>query len=477
MRELAEFTIQHATKLGATYAEARLQTDIEHVYLLKQGNPEMAGLARAKGLGIRVLANGGLGFTAINRPDKALVKKRVKEAVGMAKASTKVKAKPIQFSAESVVEKKWEVKPRIPFEDISVEEKIQLLIDIDKAVSTLKEVKVSVPYRMLELVESYTEKHFINSEGTTISSKIPRILFFGFLTAHEKAKGTEQDVIQKGESRGWEAVREWKLIDHARQRAETLGKILKTATKPPKGKIDLILGNQVVGLMVHESTGHPYEADRILGREAAQAGESFITKDMIGKRIGSKTVTIVDDPTLKNSYGHYLYDEEGIPAKRRFLMKQGIITEFLHNRETAEKMQITSNAAARASRFDREPIIRMANTFMLPGNHTFNELLEDIHLGLFMKTFGEWNIDDRRYSMRFTGRECYLIKSGKLKEMVRHPTLEITTPGFYGSIDALDKSLEFEAATCGKGDPAQGMPVWHGGPNARLRGVRLGGIE
>jgi len=477
LKDLAYFAVEHAMRLGAEYAEARLQSDVGNVYLVKNGNPEVAGFVRERGLGIRILIDGGLGFVSLNQPDKDLVETRVSEAVGMAKASVKVKKKPIRLSAEKAVEERWEVKPKIPFEGVSVEEKMELLLDIDKTASSLDEVGVSVPYRLFELIESNTEKYFVNSEGTAVLSKIPRVLFFGLLTAHEKDKGTEQDMIEKGEGRGWEAVKEWNLVDHAKERAKTLGKILKTAAKAPKGKIDLILGNQVVGLVVHESVGHPYEADRIFGREAAQAGESFVTVDMLGKRIGTKVVTVADDPTLKNSYGHYLYDDEGVPARQRFLMKEGIINEFLHNRETAAEMGISSNAAARASSFDREPIIRMANTFMLPGDHTFEELVEDVRFGVYMKTFGEWNIDDRRYNMRFIGRECYLIEKGELKGMVRRPILEITTPGFYGSVDAVDKSLKFEAATCGKGDPGQGVPVWHGGPNVRLRDVRLGGIE
>ncbi len=475
MRELADFAVEHATELGADYTEARLQSNLGNVYLMKNGNPEVAGFRREQGVGIRVLVNGGLSFASFNRPDKSLVKKRVKEAVEMAKASVRVMRKPISLAPEKAVDEKWEVRPKTPFEEISVGEKIELLSDIDKTISSPDEVKTVVPSRVLQLIESLTEKYFVNSEGATIISKVPRVFFVAFLTAHEKGE-TEQDFIQKGESRGWEAVEEWNLIDHAKERAKTLGKILKTSGKAPKGKIDLILGNQIAGLMAHESTGHPYEADRIFGREAAQAGESFITRDMIGKRIGSEAVTVVDDPTLKNSYGYYLYDDEGVPARRRFLMKKGIVNEFLHNRETAAEIGVSSNAAARSSGFNREPIVRMANTFILPGDYTFDELIEGIHFGVYIKTFGEWSIDDRRYGMRFVGRECYLIEEGELKGMVRHPVLEIITPGFYSSIDALDKSLVFEAGICGKGDPGQGVPVWDGAPNVRVRGVRLGGV-
>ena len=250
-------------------------------------------------------------------------------------------------------------------------------------------------------------------------------------------------------------------------------KMLEKARSPPPGKIDLIIGPQVTGIAVHESTGHPYEADRIMGREAAQAGESFVKPEMLGTRIGSELVTVVDDPTIEGSYGFYLYDDEGVKARRRFLMKNGIINEFLQNRETAAKLGVKSNAAARASRYSLEPLVRMANTFMLPGDSTLEEMIKETKLGVYMKRFQEWNIDDRRFNMRMVGSEAYLIENGEIKHPVWRPTLEITTPKFYESITAVGKDLEFWAATCGKGDPAQGVPVWIGGPSVKLKEIQV----
>ena len=477
MRELADFAIEYAGKLGAEYAEARFQNDLKNMYLLVNGKPDVGRFVRSSGIGIRVLVDGGLSFLSVNKPDKELLKKRVEEAMKMARSSAKTMKKPIRLSSEKTFKKEWEVKPKVSFEDVSVEEKMGLLLDIDNAVSSPKDVSTRVASRYFYFLEYEIEKYFLNSEGTEVSSFLPRILFYGLLTASEPEKGTEQDSIEKGESRGWDAVKEWDLVNYAAEKAKTLGRILKTAKKAPKGELDIVLGSEVVGLMMHESGGHPYEADRIMGREAAQAGESFITRHMIGQKIGPEIVTVVDDPTVKHSFGHYVYDDEGVPARRRFLIKNGVINEFLHNRETAFEMDVKSNGAARAEFFDREPIVRMASTFMLPGDHTFEELVEDVENGVFMKTFGEWNIDDRRYNMRFIGRECYLIDKGKLGGMVRRPILEITTPSFFSSIDALDKNLKFEAAICGKSDPSQGAPVWHGGPNVRVKNVKLGGIE
>jgi len=194
---------------------------------------------------------------------------------------------------------------------------------------------------------------------------------------------------------------------------------------------------------------------------------------MIGKRIGTEVVNLVDDPTVPNSYGFYLYDDEGVKARRRFLIKNGIINVFLQNRETAAEFGIKSNASSRAKEWFSEPIVRMANTFVLPGNYNFEELSETIKNGVYIKTYMEWNIDDKRYNQKYTGLESYLIKNGKINKFVKAPSLEITTPAFWSSIDAVGKDLEFTAGSCGKSDPMQGVPVWFGGPSIRLRNIVL----
>jgi TldD protein len=237
--------------------------------------------------------------------------------------------------------------------------------------------------------------------------------------------------------------------------------------------MDVIACPQVVGIMVHESAGHPYEADRIFGREAAQAGESFIEKDMIGHQIGNEAVNVVDDPTLPNSYGHYLYDNEGVEARRKFLIKNGKINELLHNRETAMFMGLKSNGSSRAVEYNRESIVRMSNTFMLPGEHTEEELIEDVKDGIYMKNFMEWNIDDKRLNQKYVGAESYLIKNGEIKGPVISPSIEISTPELYKAIDAVAKKPEYHSGSCGKGEPMQAIPVWFGGPSIRLRNISI----
>jgi TldD protein len=329
---------------------------------------------------------------------------------------------------------------------------------------------------MLVLTNWETDKIYLNSEGSRVRSLVPRISFYYMLTALEDSRGTAQRFNQFGGSGGWELVESWSLPESVSEEARVLGRVLREAKAPPRGEIDVVLGSEVVGIVCHESCGHPSEADRILGREAAQAGESFMKPEMIGTRLGSDAVTIVDDPTLQGSYGYYLYDDEGVGASRRELIRSGVLNTFLHNRETAAELGVESNGAARAMGYSREPIVRMANTFMLPGDHSLDELFQDISNGVYIKSFMEWNIDDRRFNQRYVGLEAYAIRRGKLGEMMRNPAIEMTTTGLFNSVDAVSKNLAFSAAMCGKGDPEQDAPVWTGGPEIRLRKVRLGGL-
>lgn len=215
------------------------------------------------------------------------------------------------------------------------------------------------------------------------------------------------------------------------------------------------------------------EADRILGREMSQAGRSFITPDMIGKKIGSRYATVMDDPTVPGSYGYYAYDQEGVKARARYLYKEGMVNDFLHNRETAAKLGVHSNGSSRSQHYLREPIVRMANTFVAPGDYEDDELIGSVKDGIIMHSFTEWNIDDKRYNQKYVSREAYFVKDGELAGPARKVVLEVTTPGFWGAIDAVSKNVRFEAAECGKGDPAQGMAVFTGGPLLRLRSVML----
>ncbi|MBI4010182.1 MAG: TldD/PmbA family protein [Candidatus Aenigmarchaeota archaeon] len=469
-KDLIHFCVDSALKSGASYSEARLVSTTEEGYILKNGTPESSVFAESSGIGIRVIVDGALGFLAINKLDKKEIASKVKEVIKIAKVSSRSLKVPIKLSKEKAYKDNWEVKAKIKFEDVSPEEKMKYLFDIEK---NLSEIKNKLPSRFFQLATANTEKYYVNSDGAEIQAKLPQIFMYYSIIAMENGD-TEQRYYPLGESGGWEILERRNLIGKIKEETTALLKILKQAKKLPKENIDVLLSPELVGIAMHESCGHPGEADRSLGREGAQAGETYLTKEWLGKRIGSDVVTVVDDPTLENSYGFYEYDDEGVKAQRRVLIKNGIINDFLHNRWTASVFGKKSNGAARAGRFDREPIVRMSTTFMLPGDFSFEELIEDIKKGVFIKSYTEWNIDDKRWNAKYVGNEAYLIENGELKHLVRRPVLEITTQSFYSSVDALGKKVEFISGTCGKNEPMDPAPVWMGGPFARLRKIPIG---
>jgi TldD protein len=470
-RDLAELAIEKALSMGAEYSEARMECVNGTTLVMKNGNPEAAGFQRTTGLSVRVLAKGRMGFATTDQLARNDITDCAAMAVRMAKASAKKKKGNLALSREESHVKEYSVSQKEKIENVSIEDVLAALKSIDSAM--LKVAPVASRFMQLEMEER--EKYFVNSDGSRIGAHIPRIGMVIIPTIVERGQAM-QAILQRGVAMGWEYMNVDKKSEEINHELEMAYKNMKEGKKSPKGKLDIVIGPEVAGIAAHESCGHPYEADRISGREAAQAGESFVKAKMLGTRIGSRYANVIDDPTLKNSYGFYLFDDEGVKARPKLLIKNGIINEFLHNRETAAEMGVKtgSNAAARAERFDREPIVRMSNTFIKPGDYKTDEIFEDIKLGVYMKSFNEWNIDDKRYNQRYVGREAYLIKDGEVKGAVKAPILELTTPAFWASIDACSRDLDFSSATCGKGEPMQGIPVNVGGPHVRLRGIRLG---
>ena len=466
--DLANFAIDYARRIGARYADARLESTSVNGFVLKNGIPQISGFDRVSGIGVRLVVNGALGFACSNAVSREGIKALVDRAAKITRAASRIGEK-ILLCPEKPETARYEVRQKINLADLGPKEKLAAMFDVEKAI--LK-AKANVSGRFLNMSDFYTEKYFVNSEGGKILSRIPRTDFWYFITV-EDGNRTSQRYWQYGAAGGFETIYNYRFPELLAEEVKATQKNMKEGVKPPKGKIDVVAAPQITGIMVHESVGHPYEADRVLGREAAQAGESFISKKMVGARIGSEAVNIVDDPTLPGSFGYYLYDDEGVKAGERWLIRKGIISGLLHNRETAAEFGCSSNGAARATGYDREPIVRMANSIVKPGDYSEVELIESVGTGVFLKNFMEWNIDDKRLNAKYTGAEAYMIRNGRLAEPVWRPTMEISTPKLWGSVDAVAGNMEYHAGTCGKAEPMQAIPVWFGGPSMRIRKIQL----
>ena len=471
-RDLAEAAVSKARAAGASYAEARVQRTWERQFALKNGESQPSFFAEGYGVGIRVISRGALGFAATNDLKETSVGELARRAVKLARASSGLLKKPVELDDSRPVRRKWAAPETRRVENADSTWLRKVLLDIEGRIADGR-AGVKFPGRLMYLGAELEERYYVNSDGARVEGRLPRIGFFCSLTAVEGG-AIAQRFIQEGETGGLEVVKRIGLVEKVEDEAKAIGRILKGATKAPTDTVDVLLSPELSGIAAHESVGHPQEADRVLGREGAQAGESYLKAASLGRRIGSLEANVSDDPNLPHSNGFVPVDDEGIEGRKRFLIKDGIINEFLQNRSTAREFGLLSNGAARSVAFDREPIIRMSNTFVEPGDYSTDEIVKEVKHGVFFKTFTEWNIDDKRLNQRYVALEAYLIDRGELKGPVRSPVLEITTPKLWGSVKARSKHMEFESATCGKGDPSQGAPVWTGGPETLLSGIKLG---
>jgi len=471
-KQLAEAAVSRALSAGATYAEARLQNTRGRQFILKNGESQPSFFAEGYGIGIRVISRGALGFAATNEMKPKLVSGLAEKAVKLAKASAPLLKKKITFDSSKAVKRRWSAPENVKIENADAGWLRKVLLDIEDRIGNGR-AGVKLPGRFLALGAELEEKYYVNSDGAKVEARLPRIGFFGSLTALEGA-ASAQRFIQQGETGGLEVVKRVRLVEKVEEEVKTMGKVLRTAVKPPTGTVDVVMSPELSGIAAHESVGHPQEADRVLGREGAQAGESYLKADSLGRKIGSPEANVSDDPNILHSMGYTPVDDEGVAAKKRRLIKNGVINEFLQNRATSAEFGLESNGASRSVSFDREPIIRMSNTFVEPGDYSTEELVKEVKHGVFFKTFTEWNIDDKRFNQRYVALEAYSIEKGEVGVMVKAPVLEITTERLWGSVKARSKNMEFEAATCGKGDPSQGAPVWTGGPETLLTGIKLG---
>lgn len=457
MEDLLTRAVDYALSLGAKYAEARFQVDRGRFALVRNGALVRMGGWSAGGVSVRVAA-GGLGFASSRSSSWEDVKAAVDSAFKSAVAAARLRKRPVELGEEEMARLKYNVPVRRRLEDPAA-----FLLDLDKAAE-----ERGVRIRSLSLNHWMTEKVVINSDGAYIESTVPRSHLSAMLLVRGRSASLQRNVELGGLGEAEPLAKADETIAEEAAKAVLLAEKARPA-RP--GEYDAVFSPELAGILVHESVGHPFELDRILGREGAEAGESYMSVKDLGKAVASELVTIVDDPTAQ-VYGFYLVDEEGVVARPRRLIRRGIASEFLANREYAAYAGLHSNAAARASEFDKEPIPRMANTYLEPGDWKSDEIIRETKRGVYVASFTEWNIDDRRQYGRYGILEGYLIEGGELGDPILG-FIEVETHELWRSVDAVGDDLRLYVGTCGKGNPPQGVPVTMGGPTFRARKIRV----
>lgn len=282
-------------------------------------------------------------------------------------------------------------------------------------------------------------------------------------------------VIRQG---GFEALGDLGFWDAGVRVGEEALELL-AAPNCPEGEMDLLLAADQMYIQIHESIGHPLELDRILGDERNYAGTSFVTLDMFGSyQYGSKLLNVTFDPTVTGEAASYAFDDEGTPAEKQFLIKDGLLARPLGGATSQARANTPGVANARACNWNRPPIDRMANLNIEPGASSLAALIAQVENGVFMETNTSWSIDDSRNKFQFGCERGRLIKNGKLGAVVKNPNYRGVSATFWRNLKGLgDPSTVSVLGSpyCGKGEPNQMVRVGHASPPGLFGAVQVFG--
>ncbi len=459
------------------YAEARYVDERAERLRVRDGRPEQVTTRGSRGVGIRVLGARTWGFACTAEMDEASLLEAARRALAVARASAAATTRDVLFPPRDAVRGCYETKVlRDPFE-VPIEERLALL---DAASRALMGEKIRSADARMEWTR--IEKHLVTTEGTSVTQRFT----YGSCGMSAVAVGDDGRAQRRsypswlggdGFQGGYEKLDELDFVGNApRVRDEAIA--LLTAPPCPEGTRDVILESSQLALQIHESCGHPTELDRALGSEISLAGGSFLQPGLLDRLdYGSREVDLVADSIAPGGMGTFGWDDEGTPAGKRPLVREGRFVDYLSSRETAAALGRASTGTMRADGWQRTPLIRMVNVSLEPKKGSLDDLVADTKDGLLLVSNKSWSIDDLRLNFQFSCEAAWEIKHGKKTRLLRDPFYTGVTPEFWRSCDAVCGPEEFRLwglTNCGKGDPMQVMQVGHGTAPARFRHVTVG---
>ncbi len=328
----------------------------------------------------------------------------------------------------------------------------------------------------------------VTSEGGDVNQT------FHIISSNFEATARRGDVIQRrsyngSSARSFQGAADFINFESdlkaVRQVGDEAVELLSCETCPSDNRSLVLMPDQVM-LQIHESVGHPLELDRILGDERNFAGSSFIKPKDIGSfQYGSKLMNITFDPTIPYELASYGADDTGTPAKKKFIIKEGILVNALGGIESSHRLykdkakfeeQVVANQ--RATSWNRAPVDRMPNLNLEPGTSSFDEIISSVEKGILMKSNRSWSIDDYRNKFQFGCEYGQLIENGKITKTVRDPNYRGISGTFWRSLSAVGDRSTFEVygtPICGKGEPNQIIWTGHASPVCKFDNVEIFG--
>jgi TldD protein len=438
----------------ADHIEARLTEGRSSQISYRGTQLDSVSLTSATGGNVRALVNGGWGFVSFNDYDN--LRDKVALAVKQARFVGKEESllAPVAPVTETTPVEMREDPASIPLAD-----KKALLDEYNSIIHGTSGIQSSV----INYGDSTRKTIYLSSEGSRIEQSRSDVILRLVAVA---ADGTE--VQQSGVSLGGRD--DFGAVRNQHTQAEELAKRAVALLSAPKVKgqeYTVVLDPILAGVFVHEAFGHLSEADFVYENDSLR---ELMT---LGKTFGGPHLNIVDSAVQPGLRGSYKYDDEGTPATKNYLIQEGKLVGRLHSRETAAKMHEAPTGNARAISYRHPPIVRMSNTYIEPGEATFDDMIAEIEEGVYARNWYGGVTSMEMFT--FSAGEAYMIRDGKVAELMRPVVLTGNVFNTLKNIDAIGNDLDMnQGGGCGKGGQSP-LAVGNGSPHIRIRSCLVGG--
>jgi predicted Zn-dependent protease len=470
--------LETALPPGAEWAGLRRVRKATRAYQAKDGRFESACDYADEGYAIEVLCAGQFGYACLSSPDPAALRAAAERALALARCAGGRAIFRFDASVRPPTIISWE-SPRLRRAALGADLLSRQAVELSLAMKLSEKIIQAVAD--IETIDVETE--IVSTNGASMEQRA-HIIGFGLqaiardgnVTQRRTANGPRGRTVQGGyELLDFEAGKR-DAVHVAEQALELLG-----AEECPTERADLVLAPDQMMLQIHESVGHPLELDRILGDERNYAGWSFVKLSDIGSlRYGSELMNVTFDPGVAGESASYAADDIGNPARKEYIVKDGILVRALGSLESQARSGKPGVANQRAQSWFRAPIDRMANLNMEPGSDRIEDIIGSIRRGVYMEANRSWSIDDYRNKFQFGCEYARLIEEGKLTKTLRNPNYRGVSATFWRNLFKVGDASTFGVfgtPNCGKGEPNQEITVGHASPTCAFRDVEIFGGE
>ena len=446
--------LESGGEFSEIFIEDKKNTNITSV----GGKIEDSISGRDYGLGIRIIDKDQSIYTYTNDL-------REENLITLAKeAGSILKNRNAKLKQKLALENLKNINPiKIYPSDIVLKDKVDLIRTAHQAAKDVDDAISQVKVFYLDEEQKVT---IANSEGLFKTDERIRTRFMVSSVASKEGE-MQTGYFGPGRSQGFEMFEDIDVRDIGK-RASQIAVNMMGADYAPSGEMPVILNNQFGGVLFHEACGHSLEAEFISRKTSEFTGK-------LGKPIASDIVTAIDDGTIPNAWGTSTIDDEGTPTQKNLLIENGILKSYLVDNFNGKKMGLESTGSGRRQSYKFAPTSRMNNTYIAPGDSTFDEMIANTEYGLYAKELGGGQVDITTGDFNFAVTEAYLVENGKIIKPVKGATLIGKGARVLERIDMIGDGLDLGEGICGASSGQ--IPVCLGQPPLRVSKLTVGGRD